>query len=72
MYIYSSILGDGEYFWVINEIIHVLATHVFNITLLQKLGGEPLPGKEYYVGFSGGFTIQHYAGKVHNINCACT
>ncbi|XP_019852528.1 PREDICTED: unconventional myosin-Ie, partial [Amphimedon queenslandica] len=35
-----------------------------DIKLVEKLGGEPLPGKEYYVGFSGGFTIQHYAGKV--------
>lgn len=42
-------------------------THVYSLCfILQKLGGEPLPGKEYYVGFSGGFTIQHYAGKVSN------
>ncbi len=23
-----------------------------------------LPGKDHYVGFAAGFTIQHYAGKV--------
>lgn len=31
---------------------------------LQKLAQVQLPGSEHYVGFSAGFTIQHYAGKV--------
>ena len=30
----------------------------------QKLQGVQLPGHEHYVGFSAGFTVQHYAGKV--------
>ena len=31
----------------------------------QNLGEVQLPGgREHYVGFSAGFTIQHYAGKV--------
>ena len=31
---------------------------------MQKLGEVQLPGREHYVGFSAGFTIHHYAGKV--------
>ncbi|XP_064390451.1 unconventional myosin-Ie-like [Halichondria panicea] len=32
--------------------------------LLEKLNEVQLPGREHYVGFAAGFTIQHYAGKV--------
>ena len=30
----------------------------------QKLGDTQLPGAQHYIGFSAGFTILHYAGKV--------
>lgn len=32
--------------------------------LLEKLSQVGLPGQEYYIGFSAGFTVVHYAGKV--------
>lgn len=37
----------------------------YPLPYLQKLGEVQLPGgREHYIGFSAGFTIQHYAGKV--------
>ncbi|XP_065836979.1 unconventional myosin-Ie-like [Oscarella lobularis] len=35
-----------------------------DIKVLEKLGQAALPGNQHYVGFSAGFTVQHYAGKV--------
>ena len=35
-----------------------------NSLCTQKLAEVQLPGREHYVGFSAGFTIHHYAGKV--------